>query len=40
VEQEWNESGTRVEEEYIKIRINEKPKLSIQTIKRGCRTVV
>ena len=37
---EWNKSGTRVEEEYIKRRINEKTKLSIQTIKRGCRTVV
>jgi hypothetical protein len=40
VEQEWNESGTRVEEEYIKSRKNEKPTLSIQTIIRGYRTGV
>jgi|GEM_PF-4836644 len=37
---EWNKSGTRVEEEFIKRRINEKPKLSFHTIKRECRTSV
>ena len=35
---EWNKSGTRVEEEYIKRRINEKPKLSILTIKGGAKS--
>ena len=35
---EWNKSGTRVEEEYIKRRINEKPKLGILRIKMGTKS--
>ena len=35
---EWNKSGTRVEEEYIKRRINEKGKLSILRIKMGTKS--